>query len=234
MKFNKEKTKEFFKEKGIYLVLMACVAAVGLAAAAVFVPQLQSEPAPTDALFPASVDEGERLDAAKTPEPTPEPTPTPLPDMTPAATVKPPPAQKKKISPPVQGEVIWGFAMDELIFSRTLNQWMTHGGVDIKSPLGSEVYAVLAGTVESVTVDDRLGVTIVIRHTNDVKTVYANLKEEPPVKKNSKVNAGALIGYIGNTAISECDDESHLHFEYHVKDKPVDPGEYVLFQKSVE
>lgn len=234
MKQNKEKITAFLKEKGIYLVLMACVAAVGLAAAFVFVPQLQGEPEPTEDLSAVSGSGDERLDAVTTPIPTPSPTPTLIPDFTPAATLKPTATPKTKAAAPVEGDVIWGFAMTELIFSRTLEQWMTHSGVDIASPLGTEVHAVFSGTVESVELDGQLGVTVTVKHSNDMTTVYANLKEDPPVKKGQKVNAGALLGYIGETAVSECGDQSHLHFELHVKDEAVDPSAYVLFMKTPE
>ncbi len=232
MKQNKEKIREFLKEKGIYLVLMVCVAAVGLAAAFVFVPQLQAEPAPTEEASAASGSEDERLDAVTTPVLTPSPSPTLMPDLTPAATLKPTAAPKTKAAAPVEGEIIWGFAMNELIFSRTLEQWMTHSGVDIACPLGSEVHAVFSGTVESVEKDDQLGITVTLSHANDMVTVYANLKEKPPVKAGQKVNAGTLIGYVGSTAVSECGDASHLHFELYVKNEAVDPNGYVLFQKS--
>ncbi|MCE5234520.1 MAG: peptidoglycan DD-metalloendopeptidase family protein [Eubacteriales bacterium] len=232
MKQNKEKIAEFFKEKGIYLVLMVCVAAVGLAAAFVFVPRLQNEPGPTEDLSAVSGSGDERLDAAVTPVPTVAPTPTPIPDFTPAATLKPTATPKTKAAAPVEGEIIWGFAIKELIFSRTLEQWMTHSGVDIASPLGSEVHAVFSGTVGSVGEDSQLGVTVTVKHSNDMTTVYSNLKAEPPVKKGQKVDAGALLGYIGDTAVSERGDQSHLHFELHLKDEAVDPSTYVLFMKN--
>ena len=234
MKKNKEKITAFLKEKGIYLVLMACVAAVGLAAAFVFVPQLQAQPQPTEDLSAVSGSEDEHLEAVTTPIPTVLPTPTLMPDFTPAATAKPTATPKTKAAAPVQGDIIWGFAVNELIFSRTLEQWMTHSGVDIASPLGSEVHAVFAGTVESVEKDDQLGITITLKHANNMVSVYANLKEEPPVKEGQKLNAGATIGYVGDTAVSECADQSHLHFELYVDEKAVDPNAYVLFQKTPE
>jgi murein DD-endopeptidase MepM/ murein hydrolase activator NlpD len=230
----KEKIRQFFKEKGIYLVLMVCVAAVGLAAAFVFVPQLQKEPVPTEDLSPVSGSDDERLASVTTPVPTLMPTPTLMPDFTPAATAKPTSTPKLKAAAPVEGDIIWGFAVNELIFSRTLEQWMTHSGVDIASPLDSEVHAVFSGTVENVFEDDQLGITVVIKHQNDMVTVYANLKTDPPVKKGQQVNAGTLLGYVGDTAISECGDQSHLHFELYVKDQAVDPNTYVLFKKTLE
>ena len=91
--------------------------------------------------------------------------------------------------------------MDCLIYSKTLGQWMTHSGVDIAAPKGTEVRTVDAGTVKRVYDDDMLGTTVVIEHANGLTTVYAGLKKEPPVMEGDAVNARDLIGYIGDTAI---------------------------------
>ena len=48
------------------------------------------------------------------------------------------------------------------------------------------------------------------------------------------MNAGDLIGYVGDTAVSECGEKSHLHFGLYVKGKSVDPADYVLFDKSLQ
>ena len=50
-----------------------------------------------------------------------------------------------------------------------------------------------------------------------------------PVKEGDKVNKGHVIGYVGETASSECGIQSHLHFEYLVNGAGKDPREYVLF-----
>ncbi len=230
------KTAAFLKAKGYYIALTACIAVVGAAAAVAFLPVKEEEapsPAPTDA--PVAYSNDERLsEAMKTPAPTPTPTPspTPMPDFT-AAPEKTRAPQRTKASPPVRGEVIWGYAVDSLLYSRTLDQWMTHPGVDVASPKGTEVYAVYAGTVERIFHDDAFGVTVEIASRDDITAVYANLKEEPPLREGAKVNVGDTVGFVGNTAVSECGDKSHLHFGLYVKNKSVDPQEYVLFDKSL-
>ena len=121
------------------------------------------------------------------------------------------------------GKVIWGYAADKLIYSKTLDQWTTHKAVDIACPQGTAVKCVLGGTVERVYTDDQLGVTVIVKHSSDRKTLYANLSETVPVKAGDKVNAGTVLGTVGKTAISECALESHLHFAFFVKGKAVDP-----------
>ena len=79
------------------------------------------------------------------------------------------------LKPPVDGTVMKSFAINSLLYSETLHQWMTHPGVDIECSKGSEVRAIADGTIENVYVDDRLGVTIVISHANGMASVYSNL-----------------------------------------------------------
>ena len=86
------------------------------------------------------------------------------------------------LNPPVDGEIIWQFAINELIYSKT-DQWTTHTGIDIASPMGTPVRAVASGTVEKVYKDAGLGITVVIAHPNGHKTYYANLAEDDSLVK---------------------------------------------------
>lgn len=232
----KNGTVRFIKARGIYVVALSCVGAVALAAALTLKPEEQQNQPPKSSAEPHQAvhqDVGEHLDSYIRPTPTPgeQPSPTPIADFSPAPST-PKPAEKKKLSPPVRGEVIWGYAVNELIYSRTLDQWTTHTGVDIAAPKGTEVNAVFAGTVTDVFKDDALGVMVEVKGGNDLIAVYGSLKEEPPVKAGTRVNAGDVIGYVGDTAVSECGDKSHLHFELLKNEKYVNPEDHILFIKE--
>ena len=56
---------------------------------------------------------------------------------------------------PVSGEIIKDFAADSLVYSKTLDEWTTHFGIDIRSEKMSVVVASEAGTVESIKNDPR-------------------------------------------------------------------------------
>lgn len=227
----------FFRKNGLYIALGLCIAVIGTTAALIFTggeepsdPVRQSQDQTLNDVTvpttqPTQVTTGPR--PARTPLPTvmPEKTIAPMP-TTPAVQTTPAPIV---LHAPVEGNIIRVFAMDSLIYSETLNQWMTHSGVDIAAPQGTEVRSVAEGTVERVYADDMLGVTVVIRHSGGMVTVYSNLKEEPPVTEGQAVNARDVIGYIGDTALSECAEESHLHFELYIDDEPKDPTQYVTF-----
>lgn len=228
----KEKTLAFLKDKGLYVVALLCLLVIGGAAFFAYAPE-ESEaarPTPTPAQVSYSTDERLSEAARATPTPWPSPSSSPAPaasaaPATPAPTKKP---GREKRSAPVKGALQWAFAADELVYSATLRQWMTHSGIDIAAAKGTEVYAVWGGTVDAVYEDDALGVTVELSHSDGLCTTYANLAADPPVKEGQRVNANAPIGQIGATALAECADPSHLHFEIHKDGKAVDPLDYVL------
>lgn len=227
------KATDFLKKQGLFVVLGLCALCVAIAAAVRFLPRGEAE-TPLDPAQEARQSEDDRLDEVlRLPTPTAEPSPAPTPGgttdgaaggiPTPAATRAP-----QKGAAPVEGAVIWGYAVDSLLYSVTLEQWTTHEGVDIAARMGTEVRALRAGTVARVYEDGALGVAVEISHEGGLITVYANLQEKPPVQDGQKVDAGAIIGLVGNTAASECALEAHLHFAVYKDGKPADPAAYAL------
>lgn len=162
------------------------------------------------------------------------PNPTHIPDFTPVPNVTLTPEPESRYQPPVDGNIIRIFAINSLIYSETLNQWMTHSGVDIAGSKGSEVRSIAEGTVENVYNDDMLGMTVVISHANGCVSIYSNLDENVDVGIGDTVRSRQVIGRIGATAISECLERSHLHFELHINGEPVNPEGLILFNKEQE
>jgi len=140
---------------------------------------------------------------------------------------KPEPVKDPEFSVPVDGEITRSFAKDSLIYSSTLEEWVTHLGIDIKAERTSIVKAAEKGTIESIKNDPRYGLTIVIEHTNGYKTVYANLLTTEFVKEGETVEKGQSIGTVGNSASFEIVDEPHLHFEILKDGTNVDPNIYL-------
>lgn len=131
------------------------------------------------------------------------------------------------INPIEDGELIREFAKDNLVYSNTLEEWITHLGIDIKAPKTTVVKAAEAGEVESIKNDPRYGLTVIIKHTKDYKTVYSNLLTTEFVNVGDKVEAGQSIGTVGNNAAFEIADEPHLHFEIIKNGEKVDPSLYI-------
>ena len=136
---------------------------------------------------------------------------------------------KKELSfqKPVDGEIMKGYAKDNLVYSETLQEWTTHLGIDIKAEKTTVVKAAEAGTVKSIKNDPRYGLTIVIEHNDGYETVYSNLLSSEFVVEGEKVERGQSIGTVGNTAAFEVADEPHLHFEILKDSIPIDPTTYM-------
>jgi len=128
---------------------------------------------------------------------------------------------------PVFGQVTYEYSKDKLSYSKTLDQWMTHDGLDISSERGSQVKAVADGVVSDIKNDPRLGVVVVIDHQNGYKTMYGNLAADDMVTVNLKVKQGEVIGSIGNTALYEIAEAPHLHFEVMKNSVSVDPKSFL-------
>lgn len=138
---------------------------------------------------------------------------------------------KKELSftKPVDGEIMREYAKDNLVYSATLDEWVTHMGIDIKADKTTVVKAAEAGTIKSIKNDPRYGLTIVIEHDDGFQTVYANLLTSEFVVEGEKVEKGQSIGTVGNTAVFEIADEPHLHFEILKDSIQVDPNIYIKF-----
>lgn len=128
---------------------------------------------------------------------------------------------------PVEGETLREYAKDKLVYSETLKEWVTHPGMDIKAEKTSVVKAAADGKVTSIKNDPRYGLTVVIEHQNNFRTVYSNLLTAEFVTEGEEIKSGQTIGTVGNTAIFEISDEPHLHFEILKNNENVDPGIYI-------
>ncbi len=136
---------------------------------------------------------------------------------------------KKELSfeKPVEGEIMKNYAKDNLVYSETLQEWVTHLGIDIKADKTTVVKASEAGTVKTIKNDPRYGLTIMIEHDEGYQTVYANLLSSEFVIEGEKVEKGQSIGTVGNTATFEIADEPHLHFEILKDGVQIDPSSYI-------
>lgn len=137
--------------------------------------------------------------------------------------------EKKEVTfvKPTDGEIICEFAKDNLIYSETLKEWVTHTAIDIKADKTSVIKASADGIVKSIVNDPRYGLTVVIEHDDGYETVYSNLLTAEFVVEGEEVTQGQTIGTAGNTASFESAMESHLHFELLKDGEYLDPSIYL-------
>lgn len=128
---------------------------------------------------------------------------------------------------PVEGEVMVEFAKENLVYSNTLQEWVTHNGIDIKADKTTVVKAAADGTIKSIKNDPRYGITVVIEHVNGYSTIYANLLTAEFIKEKETIKQGQTIGTVGNTATFEIADEPHLHFEILKDSENLNPSNFI-------
>lgn len=128
---------------------------------------------------------------------------------------------------PTDGEIIGEFAKDNLIYSETLKEWITHTAVDIKADKTSVIKSSADGIVKSIVNDPRYGLTVIIEHDDGYETVYSNLLTAEFVVEGEEVSQGQTIGTAGNTASFESSMDCHLHFELLKDGEYLDPTIYL-------
>ena len=114
---------------------------------------------------------------------------------------------------PVNGEIIKDFANETLVYSKTLEEWTVHNGIDIKADKTTVVLSSAAGVIESIKNDPRYGLTVTIAHEEGFKTIYSNLLTAEFVSVGQTIEQGRTIGTVGESASFEIAEEAHLHFE---------------------
>lgn len=131
--------------------------------------------------------------------------------------------EKLVFSPPLDGEIQKMYSLDKVIYSKTLEQWKTHDGIDISADEGTEVKSIEKGVVDSIQNDSFYGTTIQIEHKSGYRSVYCNLDENVYVSVGDSVIKGQKIGKVGNTSIGEYLDDPHLHFMLYLNDESINP-----------
>ncbi|GGK37228.1 hypothetical protein GCM10010124_32420 [Pilimelia terevasa] len=100
------------------------------------------------------------------------------------------------------------------------HRWGTeHEGTDFAAGMGTPIRAATGGVVKKASWYGGYGNAVIVDHGNGVQTLYGHASKLL-VKEGQRVAAGQQIAKVGSTGDST---GPHLHFEVHVKDKPVDP-----------
>ncbi len=102
-----------------------------------------------------------------------------------------------------------------------------HKGLDLAAQEGTNVLAVLGGTVESAVENDRIyGNYVLLKHENALTTFYAHLYKKPNVNKGDEVPRGTILGGVGKTGQST---GNHLHFEMRKNGNAMNPDDSGLW-----
>ena len=207
-----------------------------------FRPRQSPTPAPEAPAVPA-VTPAPRSVPPSTPSPEQMPVP---PDEPPPPTVAPPEAEAEEPEPPapqtqttsftpfdVQDELLWpvygdiamGFSMDALIYDPTLVQYRTNDNLRITADKGTQVQASAAGQVLAIGRNVLRGAYVKIDHGNGWIATYGQLADSKLVSVGEVVQAGQLIGTVGEPSIFGTMHGPHVNMRLTLDDVPVNPYE---------
>jgi len=100
-------------------------------------------------------------------------------------------------------------------------KWVGHKGVDYAAPSGTPIHATADGTVEFIGRQNGYGNVIILKNFGKYSTLYAHQSRfAKGLKKGDRVQQGQLIGYVGSTGWAT---GPHLHYEFRIDNRPVDP-----------
>ena len=182
----------FTIREGQYLLVPATMDNIGAA------PEPVSEPGTGSAtpLPPSAAD------------PLPESAAEPVEDSTPTEANPTETASGGRLAYPVKGKII-----REYVKGKT-------DGIDLSAPVGSTIVAAESGSVAAITADADQVPILVLRHADNLLTVYANIGNIS-VEKGGAVSRGQPIGKIRKGS------PSYLHFEVRKGFESVDPMDYL-------
>lgn len=109
---------------------------------------------------------------------------------------------------------------------RRNGSWGFHYGLDMAAPRGTPVKSVAHGVVVEARHARGFGNTVVVSHSNKIKTRYAHLSKID-VRVGDTVEQGQRIGRVGNTGHTRGKNGVHLHFEVLVYGKQVNPSYFL-------
>ena len=225
--------RKLFKGRGFATALVLSITAVGVSAYIAYsgtVSRLSERGDDPDFSQDAQAAENPQGNVPREPEATKHALEPIEPSSTPDGSSEPANQFVRPESPkvmPVDGEVINPFSNGELVKSNTLGVWRTHNAADIAANLGTEVKAIQKGTVSEVYSNVMWGICVTIDHRDGVLSSYMGLDKDVKVEEGAQVEAGDVIGLIGNTAEAEIADPPHLHFAVRRNDEWIDPIAYI-------
>lgn len=132
----------------------------------------------------------------------------------------------KKLSWPIEGNVIMNYNMDSTIYFATLDQYKYNPALIIGSETGNNVKAAADGKIISIDKLDETGNTITVDLGNGYQAIYGQLKDIT-VKKGDTCKAGEVLGSISDPTCYYAKEGSNLYFQLTKDGTSVNPMDYL-------
>ena len=123
------------------------------------------------------------------------------------------------LSAPVKfSRISSGFSMR---FHPVLFTWKSHKGIDYAAPTGTDVLNTADGVVTRVAQESGYGKFVEVQHGEQYSTLYGHLSAHAKnLKVGQVIKQGEVLGAVGQTGRAT---GPHLHYEFKVNGKQVDP-----------
>lgn len=105
----------------------------------------------------------------------------------------------------------------------------SHEGIDIFAPRGTPIQATTQGIISKVGEDRLGGQVVVIIGPGGAGHYYAHLQDYADIAVNDWVEAGAIIGYVGDSGNAK-GTPTHVHYGIYINGEAVNP--YPLLIKN--
>lgn len=140
--------------------------------------------------------------------------------------------EAKKNEPPTRmlfpcGNTVIKAYSETAVYSKTMDDWRSHKGIDYAAEEGTAVCAVWDGKVSKVEKNKIWGYTVEIKHSGNVYSIYKNLNRKIEVKEGQAVTKNQILGTVGSSASVESHDPPHLHFEMRQDGVTINPESYI-------
>ena len=118
------------------------------------------------------------------------------------------------------------------IYSKTMDDYRAHAGIDFEANIGDKVRAMGKGVVKDFYHDDLLGYVVVVEHSDTVDSYYCGLAKTALVQPGDVVNAGDFVGTV-YAIPGEAADNAHVHVAVKENGKWVDPQKFMKSSGSL-
>ena len=234
MKKENNKFLYFVRKNAVYLVLTACILAVGLSITLMLINENKQS---------LNVDKNQSvnrpIDNEQNQQPNDQPTVNPdNPDDQPTVNPNQPSEPTEPVSKPivfelpVENPTSIGEYSETMVFNSTLNRFSAHMAIDFFADEGTNVLAVYDGTVSNIENTLLKGTTITVDHGNGLFTVYNSLADGGSVSVGQTVKQGDVLGQVSVTNRQEYKSGAHLQFEVYENGENIDPAKYLAFEEK--
>lgn len=123
---------------------------------------------------------------------------------------------------PVTGDVIMQFSQDEMLYYKTLGQFMSSDKILIEAAVGDKVKACAAGKVTDISSSRETKTAVTVSIGNGYSIVYGEV-ENLTVKEGDSVKEGQIIGTVASPSGYYSKEGTNLYLKVMENGKAVNP-----------